>query len=105
MDRLRLSFFACLAGLIVAAGVGAQQPDTAPARRAFTLQEVRVHDAPDTTSRTVVVLPRATLVSVGDCDERWCGVAFRGITGFSARRYLAFSHRVADDHAVVTQQA
>src|SRR5262245_20037613 len=91
--------------LIPALGVGAQQPDSVVARRAFTVANVRVREAPDVRGRVIVILPRGPLVTVGDCDDNWCAIAFRSIDGFTARRYLAFSNRVLGDDSAVAQQA
>ena len=100
------SLAASLAVCLLAAGtVRGQHADSTRSRRAFTVADVRLHEEPQVSARTIVILPRATLVSVGDCDETWCGVAFRGITGFAARRYLAFSKPVSGDDSSVTQQA
>jgi hypothetical protein len=102
---LRCLVAALLASVLAAPSVAAQRSDSTPSRRAFTIADARLYEQPQSNARTVVILPRATLVSVGNCDESWCGVAFRGITGFTARRYLAFSKPVAGDDSVVAQQA
>ena len=105
MRRRLASFFATLL-LASSVGATAQQPTASPSpRRAFTLADVRLREAPSTDARVIVILPKTTLVAVGDCDDSWCGVEFRGIEGFAARRYLAFSRPVAEDDTSATQQS
>ena len=95
-DRLVLS---------AATALHAQQQGAVSPKRAFTITDVRLREAPSTDSRVIVILPKATLVAIGDCDDTWCGVDFRGIGGFAARRYLAFSRPVDVDDTAATQQS
>jgi uncharacterized protein YraI len=91
--------------LAVSTLLQAQDQGATAARRAFTVADVNLREAPSADARVIVILPRTTLVGVGDCDDTWCGVEFRGIEGFVARRYLAFSRPVADDDTAVKQQS
>ena len=97
-----------LATLVLAGSFSAtaQQPGAAGVpQRAFTTADVRLREAPSTDARVIVILPKATLVALGDCDDTWCGVEFRGIEGFAARRYLAFSRPVDVDDTAAKQQS
>ena len=101
-------FVLFLGTLLVVASFGAfaQQPNgSAAPQRAFTTADVRLREAPSADARIIVILPKTTLVTVGDCDDSWCGVEFRGIEGFAARRYLAFSRPVGGDDTSATQQS
>jgi len=80
----------------------AQADSLARPKRAFTTAAIRLHEGPSSTSRTLGVLPRATLVTVGDCDESWCAVSQKGRDGFAVRRYLAFSRPPAESEAEST---
>src|SRR5690348_8110871 len=105
MRRRLASLFATLL-LVSSVSAAAQQPTASPnPRRAFTLADVRLREAPSTDARVIVILPKTTLVAVGDCDDSWCGVEFRGIEGFAARRYLVFSHPVDVDDTAAKQQS
>ena len=102
---MRRPLLALIALLGTIPGLAAQQSGGAPSNRAFTTADVRLRHSPSANARVVVTLPRATLVTVGDCDGTWCGVAFRDLEGFAARRYLAFSHPVKLDDSASAQQS
>jgi len=104
MRRLALILLAPL--LAVSSVLGAQQQGAAGTpQRAFTTADVRLREAPSSDARVIVMLPKTTLVAVGGCDDTWCGVQFRGIDGFAARRYLAFSRPVDVDDTSARQQS
>lgn len=99
MQRITVLLVALLG---LASPLSAQDNPLPRPRRAFTTASVRVHDGPSPTARTIGILPRATLVTVGDCDETWCAVNVARLDGFAARRYLAFSRPIASPEAEST---
>src|SRR5262245_43299641 len=89
----------------LATSLSAQGDSLPRTKRAFTTARVRLHEGPSAESRSVAIIQRSTLVTVGDCDESWCAISVDRLEGFAARRYLAFSRPIANPEAESTSTA
>lgn len=55
----------------------------------FTSKRLNLRAAPSRTAERLTLIPRGTRLEVGDCEDGWCAVTFRGASGFVASRYLS----------------
>jgi SH3-like domain-containing protein len=51
---------------------------------------LRLREAPSFDAKVIAYIPNGTdqLLFDGECDERWCRLVFRGITGWASRKHL-----------------
>ncbi|SRR5258705_527795 len=99
----RLWFLLMVAALVLAARpLSGQSGSAARVQRASTTTAVHMRETPALDGRPLATLPPASLVEVGNCDPTWCTIRYRGLEGFSARRYLAFSRPRASAESTST---
>jgi uncharacterized protein YraI len=70
----RLAFSCC--ALLVLSGAATAKPGVAAST-------VNLRAEANTTSAVVTKIPTGARIEVGDCDNGWCAVTYRGKSGFS----------------------
>ena len=100
---MRRLLLAAIIWLAATSTLAAQEGSREPSRHAFTRANIRLRESPQRDATILAIIPRATLIEVGECDGNWCAVRLRGLDGYASRRYLAFSSPVADVEPAVGQ--
>ena len=77
--------FVSVFGLLVGAG-------TAEASQATTATALNLRDGPGTSYAKIATMPAGASVKVKGCRQGWCGVIWRGRTGYASQRGLALGY-------------
>ena len=76
MNRLMTRLALSASALLLMAGAAAAKPGLAASN-------VNLRAEANTTSEVLAKIPAGALLDVGDCNDGWCAVTFRGKAGFS----------------------
>lgn len=78
-------------GTVIAPGPDTVVPDgLAAGKGAISVVNLNLRAGPGTEHPPITVIPAGAAVEIQECiaDVGWCQVAFGGVTGFAAARYL-----------------
>ena len=57
----------------------------------YAVTDVNLRSGPGVRYRVKAVIPRRARITIYRCRVRWCRVSWRGIRGWTSRRYVAFA--------------
>ena len=57
----------------------------------YAVADVNLRSGPGFRYRVKAVIPRRARITIYRCRVRWCRVSWRGIRGWTSRRYVAFT--------------
>jgi hypothetical protein len=78
MNFARLAASAAIVTVLTTLGV-----DLAAAKPATVASDVNLRKGPGTDSKIITLIPKGTMVEVGNCTNGWCQVSWNGQDGYS----------------------
>jgi uncharacterized protein YraI len=89
--RLLTLLFAALAGVLAPLLVADAKVRGEEFKPLATIGDTKLRKAPRTDSEILTLIPKGTVVEVGDCRDGWCRVAWNGQDGYAIARNLAIA--------------
>ncbi len=87
-DRLQVRTLRVAGVLAIALGVMVGAAGSAAAATGITTEALNLRETPSTKSAILATMPPGTTVKVSSCNAGWCGVTYRGYSGYASQQGL-----------------